>query len=798
MRAGMRSAALTLAAGGAVLCSLPLLAPLFTGPEWAHPAVAAVIAMALSGAALRAVPRAAPAATPVQVLVGVAVVTALAAPGQAVLGVVPTGASFEHAAELFAQGRAEIDASPPPIDGTPALSLIVAAAAVLVALVADLFTAVARTPALVGLPVAAFAAVPLAVDDAGLGPGSFAMAAGGFVALLAVDGLLRGTEGAAGSPVASSGQARALGALWHGTAGAGAAAGALVLALVVPSAVPGLSDGQVHRIADPTRFGEETVTTQHPLVSLRRDLGSRSDTVVLDYTTDTDAPGYLRTFTLDSFDGTDWTMSSVRAEDGTRVGGELPPPPGLGPAAPAREVTTQVRLRRDPGEVDFLPLPYPARRVDVDGSWYADPDSLMVFSVEDQDVEPRYTVTSLAAPDPADLADRSSSPRVSGRYTDLPGGMDPRVGEVARSVAGEEGGPLEQAVALQEWFTAGAFTYDLDPPAVPEGEDPLARFLFEDRVGYCEQFAAAMAVMARSLDIPARVAVGYTSGSPAGGDAWQVRESDAHAWPELYVEGAGWLRFEPTPSSSDGQGSATVPEYAAPGALEEAEEPEATASPERPEETSGPDRPQEDEEEPEPEEEQAAGGADAPDGPRSDGGLAWPEWAGSAASAAAAAVGLLVLLLLPAAARTVARRSRVARAGGGGAPAQAASAAWREVRAQAEDLGLGWTPAESPRAAARRLTGACGLEREGTEALWRLALAEEAARYAPEPAATTPGALVADMRRTRTALRASASRGARVRAALLPRSLVTMGPRPRRRQEAAHRAGPAMISGRST
>ena len=73
-----------------------------------------------------------------------------------------------------------------------------------------------------------------------------------------------------------------------------------------------------------------------------------------------------------------------------------------------------------------------------------------------------------------------------------------------------------------------------------------------------------MAVLARLLDIPSRVAVGYTEGSPIGHDRWDVRTSDAHAWPELYFQGAGWLRFEPTPSGSGGQATARQPAYTLP------------------------------------------------------------------------------------------------------------------------------------------------------------------------------------------------------------------------------------------
>jgi len=95
----------------------------------------------------------------------------------------------------------------------------------------------------------------------------------------------------------------------------------------------------------------------------------------------------------------------------------------------------------------------------------------------------------------------------------------------------------------------------------------LINFLTKSKKGYCQQFAFAMAVLARLEGIPARVVVGYTQGSFIGNNSWQVKTSDAHAWPELFFPGAGWLRFEPTPPNSaglPGQATASAPPYSIP------------------------------------------------------------------------------------------------------------------------------------------------------------------------------------------------------------------------------------------
>jgi hypothetical protein len=106
-------------------------------------------------------------------------------------------------------------------------------------------------------------------------------------------------------------------------------------------------------------------------------------------------------------------------------------------------------------------------------------------------------------------------------------------------------------MALQQWFRQdGKFTYSTEAPA-DGGGDAVAEFLVA-RKGFCIQFSSAMAVMARALGIPARIGVGFLPGRPGAG-AWRsVLLTDAHAWPELYFEGTGWVRFEPTPASRSG------------------------------------------------------------------------------------------------------------------------------------------------------------------------------------------------------------------------------------------------------
>jgi hypothetical protein len=100
-------------------------------------------------------------------------------------------------------------------------------------------------------------------------------------------------------------------------------------------------------------------------------------------------------------------------------------------------------------------------------------------------------------------------------------------------------------LALEEWFRQrGDFVYDEQPPEVKG--PPLVGFVTRTRAGYCQQYAGAMAVMLRMLGVPARVAVGFTSGT-LDGKKWVVTNHEAHAWVEAWFAGIGWVPFDPTP-----------------------------------------------------------------------------------------------------------------------------------------------------------------------------------------------------------------------------------------------------------
>jgi transglutaminase-like putative cysteine protease len=130
-------------------------------------------------------------------------------------------------------------------------------------------------------------------------------------------------------------------------------------------------------------------------------------------------------------------------------------------------------------------------------------------------------------------------------WVQLPPGHARRTLELAARWRTEEPDPERLVTRALAMFRDGAFRYTLNPPLL--GDDPVDRFLFETRAGFCEHFSSAFVVLMRALDIPSRVVTGYQGAEHnAGDDYWIVRQSDAHAWAEVWLAGRGWVRVDPT------------------------------------------------------------------------------------------------------------------------------------------------------------------------------------------------------------------------------------------------------------
>jgi hypothetical protein len=305
----------------------------------------------------------------------------------------------------------------------------------------------------------------------------------------------------------------------------------------------------------------------------------------------------------------------------------------------------------------------------------------------------------------------------------------------------------------------GGFEYDTGVQ-VGSGSGAIARFL-KDKQGFCVHFSFAMAAMARSLGIPARVAVGFAPGSPQADGSVSVMLKDAHAWPELYFEGVGWTRFEPTPNRG------SVPSYTVPDAtgnsLPDVARPSTGTSTAPSTEPSASEScsAQQKKLEACTSESPAAALANDDDGPRWWAYLAW-------------ALGGLALLALPLSPALLRLRTRAVRLGGHGRSEAGAAlhtlAVWQELTDSAWDVGILPDESQTPRKAAARVIRLGHLDPAAAASVHRVADAVEQVLYAPRPRPVA--GLADDVRRAVVALRATVSRGTMLRAVLAPRSTV--------------------------
>jgi len=752
---GIRPGASLLAALATALAAGSLY-PLFQDRSWIAPvavAVAVVTATAMASRRLRLPPLLDLLAGPVVLLL---YATAVYAGASAFLWVVPTPASLSVLADLLREGlnTAETYAAPLPVgDGVRLLAVLGVG---MIAVTVDLLAVRLYRAAPAGLPLLAMYSVPAAVRSESVHWLTFAAGAAGYLAMLVADARAKVSGWGrpvftprpdGGEPLSPS----------PGPAGWRVGIVTIAAAVAVPALLPDLGSTGVLGPGSRGSRGSNTITTADPLVDLKRKLTRLSDEEVLRYTTTAQSPDYLRIYALDHFDGNRWTYSPLVAGSAPLIkeGRELPAVPGLS-TTPYEDSTVRVSVGEKVKDMKFLALPYAPRRVRIDGEdWRADRRSLMVFSTGGDADGMTYSADSRRSLPTARQLRRAGLHAMPPEYTRLPELLPPVLTRQALRVTRSGETPFDKAVLLQRWFHR-EFTYSLEP-APPSRLSDLELFL-HDREGYCEQFAATMALMTRYLGIPSRVVVGYAPGELQDDGSYLVRQRDAHAWPELYFEGAGWVRFEPTPSGTGAPSSVEVPDYTRPesrGGAQDAPEPAETSEPVPAAPAPGQDTEAEEQAEPTP--------SAAPAEAQSQGRSSLPS---------SLLLGALVLLLLGSALRLVRAAVQWRRWSRAGDPASAATAAWAQLRADTLDHRLGWHPAESPRGVLRRLGPALGPE--VAEPLARITLAQELSRYAPPGRLreVTPQGLRADTRTVRAALSAAVSPADRMTARIFPLSSV--------------------------
>lgn len=336
--------------------------------------------------------------------------------------------------------------------------------------------------------------------------------------------------------------------------------------LVAPR-VPG-ADSQP--LVDLAGLGDPPATRSitSPLVSVSASLVELGDEEVFSVRVAPEERDYWRLMALTEFDGGQWQRTS--SFDAAR--GPLPSTVDSSLTNRRRLIQTVSKRSRSEDDI-FLPAAYELSRVLDDGGVdleYEAATGALVYHSDSQGLAEQgfsYTIES-QVPDfePSQLPQRAAA-NLSGEFvtehTQLPPGCEPgqsssnppcwpaRITALARGVTAGAETDYQRARMLQDFLRDPAnFRYDLDVARrhdVATTED----FLFNVRAGYCEQFASAFATLARSIGIPARVAVGYTWGSwDSERQEYVVRGHHAHAWPEVYFAEAGWIIFEPTPGRS--------------------------------------------------------------------------------------------------------------------------------------------------------------------------------------------------------------------------------------------------------
>jgi transglutaminase-like putative cysteine protease len=767
----------TTAAAVAVILASVSLYPIFSGLTWWWVGCGSVVVVALAGTLTRL------RRLPVAVVL-LAYVAALLlwlnltfSNAKSLWHLLPTPASVVRLWDIAGQGFNEASRYAPPVPELRGMMLLAAAGIGIAAAAADLIAVRLASAALAGLPLLLLFTEPftLSVSRGFLGTTiAFCVGVAGYLGLLSSEGRDRIREWEQANPAPlDEPDTRSLAA-----AGRRVGFASVVLALCLPLFIPGLHTTRLFggqpgiggSAGDGSGGGSGVVGFPDPNTQLVQELHTAQAQDVLSYTTTDSSPAYLQIYTLDRLTDSGWELFS-QPENLVSVSPSLPRAPGLtasGPTVVKETTDITVAPSVSPDALGALPAPYPATTVKASGTVRADTSTLMLFDTGVSLGGLNYTVTSLdESPAPQALsAAPPPAPSISSHYLSVPPDYD-SLKPLAESETKGATSKLAEAIDLQNWLSDGAFKYTLNAPTVLNAAG-LTNFLKVTKAGYCQQFSFAMAVLARLLGIPSRVAYGFTSGTEQSNGSWLVTTHDAHAWPELFFQGYGWLRFEPTPSGVSGQTTAYEPSYTIPL-------PTATGpgqSPTTP--TTGPSA--------------AAANSlrahlDSPLPPSDQQTPTAPSSGNPWEIVGFVVAGLIAAAAIaPWCARRVIRRRRWRRRGTAG-PASGsradqvrardvawAHAAWEELRDDLADYGAPSRPSESPRTVAARAGTGLRLADPARAALGRIAMAEERARYAPTPA--DGSGLPADSAAVRRAIAAAVSRETRWRARLFPASVV--------------------------
>ena len=735
----------SLIAGAAAAVVAWPLTTLFTPSTWIRPTLAMVLAVVVVGVVGRMLTTSWLAIAAAQ-LVGVVLAAGwIYGRGHLWYGLPYTDTVLAFN-QLLIEARETIQNYAAPAPTNRGITLAIGLAIGVVAVIVDHLAVMRRSPALAGLPLLTAFLISASNSGDSLHPMFFVAAGGVWLLMLGRQGIASLRRWSTTVPMSTTGRRSTEdhdGAYGYAAVGRSLAVAGLVAAVVVPVVIPQfptryLIDG-LGRSSEATGFSDGQIGLKSTL-DLTKSLKNPSKSPVLSYTTNAAILTPLRVGVLENYLGDSWRPEPDDVDYGRLT--TVPLPDELDDDVP-RE-TYRVSVEDSRLEAPQIAAPTPLVSADLGRvSWGLDRDTSV--AVVNRSAR-SYSFTYLALNPTQEALDQSRQGSTGGFLRDDLR-VDPEsqdiVSRTVSEVVPQDATRIEAARAIQKYLrTDGGFRYSLDLPDTVKNDlgqderpDPITLFL-RSKVGYCVQFATAMVMMARSAGIPARMAIGFLPGTADRG-TYTVRASDAHAWPELYFEGIGWLRFEPTPSGTQ---STVAPPYSLAPTIP-GNDPTSTstatggstANPTRPDGSNDP------------------GATDPTETTGSNTGLAG--WFGPQTRTIilwvllGLVIGLVGSLAVPLAARSRFRR-RLRHA-----PDESTRVEieWQAMTERIGDLGVIPPRGSTPRQAGRFYQREAYLEGDQTQALHRVVSGVERSRYAP------PGTTVTDIRTdTQTVVRAVA------------------------------------------
>jgi transglutaminase-like putative cysteine protease len=544
--------AVALAVNGAALS----LNGVLRGWAWYVPVVTTVIVVVVAMALLRALR-----AQPLLVAAGgfvslVLILTFTFFRRNSIAGFIPSGDTMEALGLYVRRATETVLTESAPVAPNVGIVLVTCAVLGLVVILVDALAVPLGMPATSGLGLLAVLVVPAMIKPQSVGLIAFIVTAIGYLMIVGCSQWFSASRlqvGAGRNP----GQFRRA-AMTGGVA--------LLLTLLLQPLIPGFDRGTFPQGSRLNPWGSSSGL--NPMISLGNSLRSPAGEGRITYASTSNSPLYLRSVTVDRFDGESWAPDD---RDDTRRGGVARLDTGyeINATEMARSITA---INAGQFTSPYLPVPYAPTAVNgLDGRWSWDPSTLSIKGVDTNSRGQQYVVVSTMPTLTANMLARSSAPvrGISDDFIRPPAGVPDIVKTTADTITRESRTAYSKAVAIQRYLRSPEFSYSLESPVQGgydgNGLSVLADFLTQ-KSGYCIHYASAMAVMARLEGIPSRIAVGYAPGRPTGQTVsvagqgalpeYEVDARDAHAWPELYFEGLGWVPFEPTPSRG------VVPAYA--------------------------------------------------------------------------------------------------------------------------------------------------------------------------------------------------------------------------------------------